>query len=45
LRLLYLLNNDETRTFLTQPLHHGIDSFTRNFHRDLQAWRREGHAN
>jgi hypothetical protein len=37
LRLLYLLDNDETRTFLTQPLHHRIDSFTRNVHRDLQA--------
>ncbi len=37
--LLYLLDNDETRTFLTQPLHHRIDSFTRNVHRDLQARR------
>ncbi len=41
MRLLYLLDNYETRTFLTQPLHHRIiDSFTRNVHRDLQACRK-----
>jgi hypothetical protein len=39
LRLLNLLDNDVTRPVLDQPLHHRIDSFTRNVSRDLQAWR------
>jgi hypothetical protein len=34
---LNLLDNDATRPVLDQPLHHRIDSFTRNVSRDLQA--------
>jgi len=36
---LNLLDNDATGPVLDQPLHHRIDSFTRNVSRDLQAWR------
>ena len=36
---LNLLDNDATRPVLDQPLHHRIDSFTRNVSSDLQAWR------
>jgi hypothetical protein len=38
LRLLYLLDNDETRVILTQPLHHRMPVL-RNVSRDLQARR------
>jgi hypothetical protein len=38
LRLLYLLDNDDTRVILTQPLHHRMPVL-RNVSRDLQARR------